>query len=319
MKTKKILPLLSAMILTASAAGCSTQTSVSVTFYWNPTQNTEINSAADYESYEYDVYLKPESGENSSYSVDYKDGKYTMTLTRDSEHTDCYRLESTLTISVQYTKSGKKSEWLSDDVHSTVVFKGNNSLQPVYSEKKIRSHSPTGINAVTVETAFATFDYTVTTVYNDKATKASCTRVDNADPKTAGDFEKTFSVPSKHSYFDNEQLAFLLRGLDVTSQLSIYSYNASARSVQTLKIGKDKAASGSYSFAFNGTVMNDTAIDYVPLSLSISSDNPGATQTFHIAKDASGNKYRHAILRMETPLAYQLGTLVYELKNAQTI
>lgn len=318
MKTKKIIPVLSALVLAAGFCGCSSASSVGVTFYWNPNENNQLLYGTE-ESYEYDVYLKTESGENTYYSVDYKDGKYVSKLSCDEEHADCYRLETELTISVRFTCGEEQSDWFEDSTKTTVVFKANNSLQPVRSEKTVVSHSPTSFSPSVLLSAYTMYDYTVITEYNNDASAGTCVRTDNTDTKTTGDYEKTFSVPKKYSYFDNEQFPFLLRGMNFSSQQNVYSYNASARGVQTLKIAKDETSSGTYSLALNGVPLNDTAIDYVSATLSLSTSSPGATQTFFLAKDASGNKYRHMILRMETPLSYQLGTLVYELKKAETI
>ena len=45
---------------------------------------------------------------------------------------------------------------------------------------------------------------------------------------------------------------------------------------------------------------------------------PGTSQTVWVAKttDAQKNSHRNAILRIETPLYYSMGSLVYELKDA---
>ena len=60
------------------------------------------------------------------------------------------------------------------------------------------------------------------------------------------------------------------------------------------------------------------AIEYYPVSISIVDEYPGATQTAWYAKPSdksSSNTYRNVLLRLETPIFYNLGTLVYELNR----
>ena len=60
-------------------------------------------------------------------------------------------------------------------------------------------------------------------------------------------------------------------------------------------------------------------INYYPVTLSIDAENPGQSQTAWIAEtgNAKDNLYRNVILRLETPISYNLGTLIYELSSAE--
>ena len=62
-------------------------------------------------------------------------------------------------------------------------------------------------------------------------------------------------------------------------------------------------------------------IDYRSVTMKLSSSNPGATQTAYIATydNAEMNTHRNVMLKLETPLAYNLGTLVYSLKSINRI
>ena len=83
-------------------------------------------------------------------------------------------------------------------------------------------------------------------------------------------------------------------------------------------VPKYPKAGGEFTFTLDGSDAKK-AINYVPFSVSISSDNPGATQTVWIAKteDPLKNTYRNVILRLETPIAYGAGSLVYELTSGE--
>lgn len=61
----------------------------------------------------------------------------------------------------------------------------------------------------------------------------------------------------------------------------------------------------------------NTDVSYVPYSLAINDTAPGATQKVWVAETtkAENNEYRNVILKMETPLSFNLGTLVYELSS----
>ena len=63
-----------------------------------------------------------------------------------------------------------------------------------------------------------------------------------------------------------------------------------------------------------------STITYRPVSMVLDEKNPGATQTAWIAKkpetSSNSNVNRNVLLRLETPLSYGLGSLVYTLNSA---
>jgi hypothetical protein len=271
-----------------------------------------------YEQYQYSVELKHESGSNSDYSVNYRNGRYTVTLKADPNDSG-YILESSLTISVQYTYDGHVSDEFQDSVQSIVKFKGESSLRPTYSEKTVKTTSPISLTANSLKDCYRSFHYKTTTTYNSKCTSGVFTQEDLGE-KTVKDMTKKFSISSKRSYLDNEQLLFALRGISGSDQESISIFDGGSKKTRTVNITQDKKAADSFSFFFNGADRQSYAIDYTPFNVSFSGDNPGATQKVWIAKykEELNNKYRNMILRMETPLSFNLGTLVYKLEKATT-
>ena len=144
--------------------------------------------------------------------------------------------------------------------------------------------------------------------------------ISNIENTEATPLTSNFSIDTKkYTYLDNEQLLFALRGLDPssTSAPKFLVYNAFADVVQTIKVSFSSETGEDFEIVKNGTTVKDT-IPYYSADVSIDSKNPGATQTAWLAKaiDPSVNTYRNVVLRLEAPLSYNLGTLVYKLKSA---
>ncbi|MBQ5927461.1 MAG: hypothetical protein IIX01_06025 [Clostridia bacterium] len=319
-KSWKALASLSLGVCMLTACGVDTTTNF--TSFWNPTPVNEILPGT-YEAYEYDVSLKTKSASNETYSVDYQNGVYKTELSVDPENSDLYLLKTSLTISVAYQYKEQKSEYFSDSVETVVKFKSaQNGLRPVYSEKTMITTSPKTLNADSLESTYARFHYSEKTTYNEKCTSATCERTDFGGKDTGfteiGSYKKTFSIPQKHTYLDNEQLAFALRGITSTTEQSLSVYNASQRTVQTVKADKDKNKSDVFQFSLNGEAKEYT-VDYAETTLKISGINSGDEQVYYIAQKVSeNNPYRNMILKIESPISYSLGTLEYRLVKATT-
>lgn len=319
MKKKTIISLVCALVCAASLTACSTDTSVSFSFRWNSNGNNEVLPNT-YEHYEYAVELKPESGSNDAYSVEYSNGKYVTTLqsvTVDEEEKTCYRLESTLTLSVVYSCNGEKSETFTDTVSSIVVFTGESDLRPIRSEKTVQSTAPVALSPKKLSDCYQTYHYKTTIEYNEKATKGTYTRTD-LGAGTVKNEEKTFSVSSKNSYLDNEQLLFALRGITSSSSQTLSTFDVGEKKVRTINLSKEDAESKNFELYFNGDALATKAVDYVPNKLSYSGSNSGGTQTVFIAKTDELNRYRNMILGMEIPLPFNLGTISYNLTKVST-
>ena len=72
-----------------------------------------------------------------------------------------------------------------------------------------------------------------------------------------------------------------------------------------------------FTFQQNGTETS-TAIQFYPVSIALDEKNSGQTQTAWVAKttNPSNNRYRNVVLRLEAPLSYGMGSLIYTLKSA---
>lgn len=322
---KKFLSAIALTLCAATLTACA-GTSQKVTFeeYWLEDAGIAPNVSPEtvLETLVYDVEFKKASGLNDDYTVDYKNGVYTTKLTLNE---GVYRYETSLSIKVTYTVDGQ-SDTMNDSIVSWVEFKKNAKLQPIKSHKEIVCHSPEGGGA-TIETCYKKHDYTVDTTYNENGLGGKSVIVNNDSDNNSDTTEKvtlpkTFTVEDKYTCLDNEQLLFALRGLSQsTSTASVSVYAPFPGVVQTINVGYSSLEKGTeFTFEKNG-VSKEQVINYYPVSVKINAQLPGATQSVWIAEttNAHSNTFRNLILRLETPLSYNLGSLIYKLKSANFV
>ena len=324
MKKKRILPILSLALGTSFAlVGCGSESSTNFSSGWY--KNTTIDRAivGTSETLVYFVALEEDSNTNDTYAVDYSNGVYRTTLTAENyngEHV--YRLESKLTINVQYSfKNVPDDTVYQDEVTSTVLFRDTGSaLKPIRSEKTVKSVSPFTLTPTSLSQCMVEFHYSVRTEYNGK--KGVCyynDLVPNKDGSMPKEVKKNFTAGGDYSYVDNEQLLFAIRCMGLGSSDKLRVFNSATQTVQTINVSPSKAKSNQFTFKMNGEAeATPRAIEYYPTDISISSSTPGATQTAWYSKpnDLNNNLYRNVMLKLKTPLSFGLGTLVYTLTEA---
>ena len=145
----------------------------------------------------------------------------------------------------------------------------------------------------------------------------------NNDPESKNDpQERTFTVEDKYTYLDNEQLLFALRGISqstATASVSVYApFSGVVQNVNLTYSPLQKETE----FEFQkGDTQIKQVINYYPVSMKINANLSGATQTAWIAETTSthSNTFRNVMLQLETPLSYNLGSLIYKLKSANFI
>ena len=255
--------------------------------------------------------------------------------TRLEGKADGYLYTTTLTLPVVYTFGGA-STLFEDTGTSTVEFRtAQKSLEPIKSTKRVVCHSPVNAEPTKAEGCYVSYDYEVIIEYNADCTGGTMTQIDYSAAGTLYDKAaypngKTtnFEIDKEtYSYLDNEQLLFALRGLsntEISSAQKVNVYNASTKIVETVSVTPSSTDSEKFSFTINGTPIGDTPITYTPVSIStplpsiFASTNTGAAQELHYAQtvDPSLNTYRNVMLYMEVPVAYNIGSLTYKLKNA---
>lgn len=318
---KKLLSAIALTLCATTLTACAGANS-KVTFneFWLEDVGIAPNVSAEtvLEALTYGVTFEKDLGLDENYTIDYQNGVYTTKLTLNQ---GVYRYETSLSIDVTYTV-GDKSETKSDSILSWVEFKKNAKLQPIKSHKEIVCHSPANGGGLEIEDCYAKYDYTVDTTYNENGLSGKSVIVNN-DPEANNDKqEQTFTVEDKYTCLDNEQLLFALRGLSQsisTASLSVYAPFSGV--VQAINLTYSFLEKGSeFSFEKNGVSVKQV-INYYPVSVKINAQLPGATQTVWIAEttNARANTFRNLILQFETPLSYNLGSLIYKLKSASFI
>ena len=312
------------MAAAVSLSACSVSQPTQFNARWrkavtDASENVDLGGAK--EIAEYNVSF--EKGGNDAYSVNYSNGKYKTELSAENGN---YVYETTLSIDVSYTFGAETASFAGengDTVYSKVIAKSTqNGLKPVSSVKKIAAHVPASASPVSLTGSngcYREYFYVITTDYSAN----SCTIEYFADKtfETAHPSYKaqthTFEPDDKYSLIDNEELLLAVRAIDKTSTL--YVYNTAAGKLQSVSVSKSNAEKTEFSFMIAGkeeaAAKHD--VSYVPYSLAINDTAPGATQKVWVAETtkAENNEYRNVILKMETPLSFNLGTLVYELSS----
>ncbi|MBQ8323388.1 MAG: hypothetical protein IJX91_05425 [Clostridia bacterium] len=322
MKRKKILSLTSLLLGAALFAGC-TSTNYKIAFgdYWYYT--VDAHPSETLEKLTYKIDFTSDAGWNN-YTVSYTNGVYETTLTTDKETygREVYKYETKLTIDVAYAYDGKTSETFTDTVTSTVYVE-KVLLAPIRSVKNVISHSPVNGDMTDETVKNLGYDYTVDVDYVTKKR----TVTNNKLEENAANRSKTIDVEidekdtEKYSLIDNEALLLALRAVNPSSsashELLVYAPFSEETQKITASYASKEIAEG-ISFKKDGVVITED-IYYNAVTLSINSNNSGASQTVWVANasNVKANDYRNVILRYEAPVSYNLGTLVYTLESAQ--
>ena len=321
MKGKKRISILALVIGLSTFGGC-TNADQKVNFgnFWN-TNVLDLNATIN-ETLIYDVNFEAAESSLVDYQINYKDGKYTTNLVseKDESGKTVYVYKTQLNITAQYTLNGETVE-AQDSVTSTVKFlSGEYGLQPLSSEKDINASSPSAVTGTTAKDCFQQYHYSTKVVYNADCSNGTATVTYHPTEGEPQPEEKSFEIEKKKfSYLDNEQLLFALRGVrNSTSSAKLLVYSPFVETVQKVAWTFSTEASDEFSFYKNGSEEKvKTTMTYRPVTVVLEEKNPGATQTAWIAKltETANNTYRNVMLRLETPLPYGLGTLIYTLNS----
>ncbi len=328
MKKKPIFALcaLFALVPAAAFAGCTTDTSLALTANWHKNTGTRDNLTNTYEALVYTVTHEKASGSEGFYAV-YDGGTYTTTLTYEDSPTMRYRYRTELAITGHFVLNGEESGSFSDAVTTDSVFLPVGSgLRPISTVKTVYSTTPLTTpgsgSSVTLEenSAYRTYNYTVTTEYAADMTSAEVVTVSyNANDRdrlnAVTTIEKSVSLSGSGTFFDNDIFLFALRGLDMSSTFSFRTIDPQTMQQATVTASSTPEAI-TYTPAFGGLT---DPIDAYQVSVGYSSSYPGQSQTLIYAKksaDNANNVYRNVLLEMSVPVVNSQGTLTYKLTEA---
>ncbi len=317
MKGKKIALLLAGLTCTASFAACTdVNKKLSVKEYWK--ENALAGEQVD-ETLEYDVTLDTTNALSPSYKLSYTNGKYVTHLQSTPQG---YEYTTKLTIDVTYQLTNSNPVLFTDSVETSVLF-DRATLAPISSTKTVISHSPTNTVPTEIAHCYAEYHYKTATTYNSGTGNTVLTYypIKESEKETSTPLSFTYG-DSDYSYFDNEQLPLILRATDATASASIENFNPFMNAIQRVNISFAAEATSKFDYEWNGTQKVNTEIPYRAISMTLNDKNPGATQTAWIAStvnNGTNNTYRNVMLKMEVPLSYGYGTLIYTLKNVTTL
>jgi len=308
----------------SACEACSGNTKVSFKDYYLSDANHAVSEVN--ETLSYDVVHEGNNSYNG-YKINYANGTYTTTLTKNKDNKDTpfnesetYTLVSKFSIDVTYEFNGTSVEFTDTTNASVIFYAAKNSLQPLSSQKTVYSHSPSQNTPSKIEDCYTEYHQTITTEYNDACTGGKTTVVNHKFPNSQPDVQN-FEIEDadKYTYLDNEQLLFALRCMTPTTSGKVQIYSPFVKSVQTIKTVFGSANTSQFHLKLNGATEKQTyEISYLPVNVDLEAKHNGATQEVWIAEtlNITNNEYRNVMLQYTTPLPFNLGKLQYKLVSA---
>ncbi len=315
---KKGIFLLAALLPIALLAGCGGSATLSLSPYWYYESGNE-NITGKSEHLEYEVTFRPTP--NDGIAVSYENGTYVTDLTADTVSQGgtslVYRLRTALNIAGKYT-NGAVSSSFEDSMTTDVWFtRIGDGFRPIRSEKTVHSTVPYYSDTNQWVT---TYEFTYNVDYAADLSSADYALTVTAPAAEAREDTGKIEIKTDKTFFDNEQIILGLRGMNLSSPNSILPFatiDPQTRKVTNVNLSTE-AQSIPVSFECNGEQIN-ASIDAVQVSCSYDLKQPGAPRRFIYAArtDDSYKKYRSVLLRFESTVMYDLGTMTYTLKKAE--
>ncbi len=256
-----------------------------------------------------------------------------------------YRTELTFD-SVTFTYTGKDAT--SSD---TVTFTGDTAitecyflpcseyLRPLYSQQTIVSHAPAAYTATSLDSSYEYTDSVYTTYYSYDGTQAVVDLVDNLNSSNSGKTEH--AIENSYTFFDNSSTEIAIRAMsDLSSSLSqaiqLFIPKAGLETYgfvgSSTALGDEEAASITAvlqsSGLFAGTTATDDdgnevttdTVDTVAVSVEGTTNLSGVYQTYWYTavSNKANNIGRATMVKISSPMAYNLGTLTYTLSDVES-
>lgn len=293
------------------------------------------------------VYTVTHSGgNNSTYSVEYKNGTFTTEFyatyydwasskipekyrSEGRELVYCYKTD--LEISVRFKKGDKTTEWFDDSAVSVAYFRAaGKNLQPIYSSQDILSTTPAVYQAGEIEKCYEKVDVLYENFYSRDFTELTSVTYKNGETS-----EKVLDELNKQEYslFDNSSLYIAARSLKLSTDLSqtISLFSAASGGISNYNIAgnseplsdEEQASAESilsakelYKAEGENPKLNTVALNLVYASGELQ----GTTQTVWYAAvtNSDNNVSRATMLKISSPLSYALGTLTYNIKTIES-
>lgn len=305
-------------------SGCTSYVPLNFTANWHA--NTADRSVGNtQESLSYTVTF--EQNKNiENFSIEYETGTYTTTLRNDNitlasgKSAEGYVYTTRLDIKGRFRLNGTDGETFTDYVSSEVRFlPATEGLRPVSSKKEVHTTSPLTNSPATLEVASRLYHYTFDVEYDDELLNATSKYTDlvaNTAP-----IETKLNIDGKHTFLDNEQILFALRGLPLTSAFSFSTVHTVDDTIATVSGSSLEVGKETFSFTADGKEISEEISTRRLLLQYTDSRHPGAAQRLVYAEctNVSNNRFRNVLLKMEAPVLHSLGTMIYTLNTAQFV
>lgn len=348
---------LSATVL--ASAGCATAPVNSISLYSNwyirtgfeDIQPSILDSSASFsaETLSYSVKLEKGASTNPNYSVEYdEESSYNTTFFattfdwQGEDVLDKYKTDKTEQVYVfssQQVISGKYvhrdgGEIAFDDlVYTACYFRSVSfNLEPVYSIQQVYSTSPNATAPQTAEEMATRYEYRVETYYDYNLTEATVIYTD----LQSQDQEPTETVVNDldrldYTLFDNASILTAVRAMNTNDEnfakvISVFTpvekrvknYGVQVNAISSL--GENDAQIKN-ALTDAGYCSAETEIKYNEVYFALQENMQGTIKSAWYANvgNASENNCRSTLLKLRTPLSFNLGTLVYELKEIRSV
>ena len=264
-----------------------------------------------------------------------------------------YVFKTTLTLNGNYTfKSTKEEKPLNDYVQTTCKYRlAGDNLQPIYSLQSVYNYAPANITPDKPDDMYVLLNAEYTTYYNRNCSQAYIKTVINPRTPENSTTEKKVSLTTKEGYsvFDNSQLiaatrAFTKSGAHIVnvcspqngatqicnavcSATTELNSESDAGIIKALKEVTDGNGNAVNDYVFfdgsqqgndeNGVPLPAKNIRYNAVTFSISAElkGPSPTYWYSTVENHDLNATRSILLKMQTPLSFNLGTRIYTLNK----
>ena len=215
---------------------------------------------------------------------------------------------------LSYTIGGKETDF-TDTIRSEVSFANiDDMLRPVKSYKEFHVTTPYGGSVIQ-------YAYIYRAAYNQKLTETEISVKDlreDVKEEEKLDFTKKMKLKGSGTFFDNEQILFALRALDLKSACSFRTVNpVTHERVGVTMASTPKEGTTKGSFLINGTQTEELTLATVSFSIGYTSKKSGLTQKLTYALPGE-KSFRNALISMETAAPDGCGSFVYRLKELTT-
>lgn len=314
--------LLLPVTLLTGCGGITPALSLSANWYSDNTLSENRTDEKE-EVLKYKVTYQPE-GTESDFTVSYDEGTYTTSLRSerrtllDGTDETVYVYTTELNITGRYAYGSDTSEDFTDCIKSEAVFRNvSKGLQPLSSSKTVKTTSPTKLTPSALEGSYHCYEFTYVTEYDNALEQATVTYTDLTVETPTPVVTELALDEEEGTYFDNEQLLFALRGVNLSSVITFRSLNQVALQVQSLATSEPTSTSVELKGASLDGTVDDYTVDAVKINLAYQATHSGGTQSMWYAKTGTPNTWRNVLLYMEVPIMYSMGSLCYTLTSAE--